>query len=43
MQVKGFNLRRWMNIAKNRKRVAPMLDALSKLVSADKLGVAYTE
>ena len=41
LQVKGFNLRKW--ISGNSKQLPKMLDALGKLVRADKLKVAYTE
>ncbi|DBA84971.1 TPA: hypothetical protein ACH3X2_005711 [Trebouxia sp. C0005] len=41
LQVKGFNLRKW--ILRNSKQLPTMLDALGKLVMADKLQVAYTE
>ncbi len=41
LQVKGFNLRKW--ISGNSKQLPRMLDALGKLVVADKLKVAHTE
>ena len=41
LQVKGFNLRKWM--ADNSKQLPKMLEALGKLVQADKLKAAYTE
>ena len=41
LQVKGLNLRKW--ILGNSKQLPKMLDALGKLVMADKLKVAYTE
>lgn len=40
-QVTGFNLRKWM-IA-NSKKVPKMLEALGRLVAADKLKLEYTE
>lgn len=40
-QVKGFNLRKW--ISANSKQLPKMLDALGKLVTADKLRLDYTE
>lgn len=40
-QVKGFNVRSWMR--DNRKKIPAMLEALGKLVAADKLSVRYTE
>ena len=41
LHVKGFNLRKWM--ADNSKQIPKMLEALGKLVKADKLKAAYTE
>jgi len=41
MQVNGFNLRRWMK--DNKKKIPPMMEAIAKLVNADKLRVTYTE
>jgi len=41
LSVFGFNLRRWMN--QNKKKVPSMLEALAKLVNADKLVINYTE
>ena len=41
LQVKGFNLRKWM--AHNGKQLPKVLEALGKLVKADKLKVSYTE
>lgn len=41
LRVFGFNLSRWMKT--NKKRVPGMLEALAKLVNADKLTVNYTE
>lgn len=41
LQVKGFNLRKW--ISAHSRQLPKMLDALGKLVLADKLKVAYTE
>jgi trans-2-enoyl-CoA reductase len=41
MQVNGFNLRLWMK--NNKKKIPPMMEAIAKLVNADKLRVTYTE
>ena len=41
MQVNGFNLRTWMK--DNKKKIPQMMEALAKLVNADKLRVTYTE
>lgn len=41
LQVKGFNVRRYMR--DNKKRIPSVLEAISKLVSAGKLNAAYTE
>ena len=41
MQVNGFNLRTWMK--NNKKKIPQMMEALAKLVNADKLRVTYTE
>lgn len=40
-QVKGFNVRSWMQA--NKKKIPAMLESLAKLVNADKLRAAYTE
>ena len=41
LQVKGFNVRRWMR--EQRKRLPAVLEALGKLVAAGKLQAACTE
>ncbi len=41
MQVRGFNLRKWMKL--NKKKIPKMMEAIAKLVNADKLRVTYTE
>ncbi|KAI7836141.1 hypothetical protein COHA_009971 [Chlorella ohadii] len=41
VQVKGFNVRRWMK--EHKKRVPALLESIGKLVSAGKLTTTYTE
>ncbi|QDZ23160.1 trans-2-enoyl-CoA reductase [Chloropicon primus] len=41
MQVNGFNLRKWMKT--NKKKIPDMMEAIAKLVNADKLRVTHTE
>lgn len=40
-QVRGFNIRRW--VQEHRKRVPVLLESIAKLVNAGKLTAAYTE
>ncbi|KAL6781389.1 hypothetical protein ACKKBG_A10960 [Auxenochlorella protothecoides x Auxenochlorella symbiontica] len=41
IQVRGFNIRRW--VQEHRKRVPVLLESIAKLVNAGKLTAAYTE
>ena len=41
MQVRGFNLRKWMK--SNKKKIPAMMESIAKLVNADKLRVTHTE
>ncbi|PRW34018.1 trans-2-enoyl- reductase [Chlorella sorokiniana] len=41
VQVKGFNVRRWMK--EHKKRIPALLESIGKLVSAGKLTTTYTE
>ncbi|KAK2078239.1 hypothetical protein QBZ16_004108 [Prototheca wickerhamii] len=41
IQVKGFNIRRW--VQEHKKKVPALLESIAKLVSAGKLNTAYTE
>ena len=41
LQVKGFNIRRW--VQEHKKKVPALLESIAKLVSAGKLNTAYTE
>ena len=41
LQVKGFNVRRWMKDSK--KKLPAMLESVAKLVNAGKLQATFTE